>query len=104
MVQADEVVYIGIGNSDDKLTQTQWASYIDRVHLTCLTAGEMVQETFSKPDVPWQNACFCVRVKPARQLWLERKLEVIAGQFRQDSISWAPAVTTLLRPKVESSV
>lgn len=94
----DEVVYVGIGNSDDKLTQQQWAWYARDTRLLCQRAGEMVGVWFSEPSEPYQNACFCVKVKPAIRPWFRQSLIETASMYDQQEISWAEAETVMLRP------
>ena len=102
------VVYISIGNSDDKLSQADWSSYVrdvDRAFEASLryVGGARVHgRWYSLPHEPWQNACWCAdwdenlaHVVDA----LKRKLASIAGAYRQESIAWAEVpVTEFLAP------
>jgi hypothetical protein len=99
MTEPQDVVYVGIGNSDDKLTQEEWAEFIIRAEGLCEQAGKVIGAWFSQPVSPWQNACFCIQdVKPSRGLWFRGALRALAADFRQESISYAEAVTALLEP------
>lgn len=99
-------VYISIGNSDDKLTQADWASYVldvDRAFEAAVRyEGSRVHGRWhSLPHEPWQNACWCADWHPDLAHVVEalsRKLATIAHAYRQDSIAWAEATTTFIRP------
>jgi len=60
--------FIQIGNSDDRLTQRQWAKFVGdmRTLLTVAWRGRLQVhgEWFSGPDQPWQNANWCVEILP----------------------------------------
>jgi hypothetical protein len=92
--------YITIGNSDDKLTQREWATYFSAVAVAIQrasqAAGGIVHgQWVSEPASAWQNACWCVSINADSAGLLKLRLSEIAAGFRQDSIAWAEA------PKVE---
>lgn len=88
--------YVTIGNSDDKLTQREWAAFLLRTHLLLDEyASKMHGSWFSGPGAEWQNACWCVEVSEARAPHLQDGLRLLGREFRQDSVAWAEA------PKVE---
>ena len=92
-----DCVYIGIGNSDDKLTQAQWSDFARETLNVCAGASKVVGIWFSEPSARYQNACICIRVsKPAKMKWLRQQLAVIAGDYGQDAISWAEAKTEMV--------
>lgn len=83
-------VYISIGNSDDKLTQADWAKYVSIVRSIMRTeAGTVHGEWLSLPDSRWQNACWCVEVDDDCRSGLRESLAGAAHYARQDSIAWA---------------
>jgi hypothetical protein len=85
-------VYVTIGNSDDKLTQREWASFLLRVHLLLDHLAKVVHGSwYSGPGVEWQNACWCVEIPEERVDRARDGLRVLAREFRQDSIAWAEA-------------
>lgn len=89
------IVYISIGNSDDKLTQSRWADYVQDVRDAIsdeASAGHGLW--FSEPSASWQNACWCVEVSDIRLSGLKSDLRRIAGEYGQDSIAWAEAPVT----------
>lgn len=95
-------VYISIGNSDDKLTQTEWAAFVNDVDM--LLDGRLITihgRWFSSPDTGYQNACWCIEKEKA--LVLRSELRRLAGRYHQDSIAWAEAPTTdFIGPTVTS--
>jgi hypothetical protein len=101
-----KTIYISIGNSDDKLSQADWSSYVldvDRAFNSAVQfEGAWVHgRWYSRPDEPWQNACWCAEWdEDLRHVVeaLQRKLASIARQYRQDSIAWAEAQTTFIGP------
>lgn len=95
------IVYISIGNSDDKLSQRQWSGFVGTVQLALEQTVDLgrvsVHGSWRSPsDAPWQNACWCVEfppdqtaVQPLRELLAE-----LAATWQQDSIAWAEVHTT----------
>ena len=99
------IVYISIGNSDDKLTQFEWSMFVGRIDLDIqrlVNRGDVHVHGrwFAAPDVPWQSGCWCVEVlgtteyadTSARRL--RKNLASLAREFDQDSIAWAEAPHT----------
>ena len=83
-------VYVSIGNSDDKLTQQQWAAFVSDFGICMrLHASEIYGEWYSLPDAPYQNACMAVAVNPQVVDALRDQLTQIRKHFNQDSIAWA---------------
>lgn len=85
------IVYISIGNSDDKLTQREWSDYWGHVGGSVRRWADTVHgEWLSLPSDPYQNACWCVDIDGDKaRLMLRPDLEHLARDFRQDSIAWA---------------
>lgn len=98
---SDAVVYISIGNSDDKLTQAEWHRYYTSVSLAIHRAaeapvGQVHGQWVSEPASAWQNACWALQL-PAADVSIEHlkmRLAELAAEFRQDSIAWAVAPDT----------
>lgn len=89
-------VCIGIGNSDDKLTQRGWADFIGAIDFEI--AAEHCQihgRWFSAPDSAFQNAGFLID-RPVDVESMKRHLASIAGRYRQDSIAWLEGETAFL--------
>ncbi len=99
-----ETVYICIGNSDDKLSQASWSQFVSCIQEALQGAvdrGELVIHGSwrSRPDDPWQNACRCVQFPPSGKAIgpLRELLADLAGIYRQDSITWAPAQVEFIK-------
>lgn len=87
-------VYISIGNSDDKLTQAEWAAYYRDVNLAIRGyVGSVHGQWVSEPASAWQNACWCIEIGDTVG-GLRNSLADIARQYRQDSIAWAEVPKT----------
>ena len=106
-------VYVGIGNSDDKLPQHRWAAFIARTReavAQSLATGVWPRplirgEWFSVPDSKFQNACWLVEFTPAPAIGyygvsqVRLDLRDLATRFHQDSVAWAEvAKTEMIRP------
>ena len=96
------IVYISIGNSDDKLSQEHWARFIERVDEVVDGVYATVHgRWYSSPRSPFQNACWCVEfvvdaVATVRRV--RRALRQLASDYQQDCIAWAVAETEFLTP------
>jgi hypothetical protein len=100
MADGPRTVYISIGNSDDKLSQADWSLFVANVHhlLSCSVTATH-GEWYSLPGAPFQNACFCVEFSSQEQV--ESVKSALAGwakSYRQESIAWADAETTFIKP------
>lgn len=87
-------VYVSIGNSDDKLSQAEWAKFWGETQAAvCAFADRILGEWLSAPASPWQNACTAFEVERGRVPDLRARLARLTARFRQDSIAWAEAQT-----------
>lgn len=96
-------VYVTIGNSDDKLPQAEWSSFVAAVsHLLNPDGGAELTvnvhgKWFSLQNEPWQNACWCVDFATgSRAATAMMELRKLARIYRQDSIAWAPVASLIL--------
>ena len=83
-------IYVSIGNSDDKLSQPEWARYWRKVNLAIKAIGSHVHFSgLSLPNEPWQNAMWCVEMgDPNKVLRLRDHLNDARIEFGQESIAW----------------
>jgi len=89
-----KTVTIQIGNTDDKLAQSRWASYV-----ACI--GECVHchsaETHfyacSHGAERWQNACWVVTGTDRQLGRLKERITVYRQNFDQDSVAWTEGET-----------
>lgn len=90
-------VYVSIGNSDDHLTQAEWASYVQVIrNLLRQRADQVHGEWYSAPDASYQNACFCAELREADCVLVKQAVAEARAAWRQDSVAWAEAPVTVL--------
>lgn len=90
-------VYVSIGNSDDKLSQAEWADLISDTFDTAAQAAWQVHGTwYSAPHQAYQNACICFEISETAAEDLKTMLAQIAADYSQDSIAWAVAETEFI--------
>ena len=95
------IVYASIGNSDNKLTQAQWANFCEEFRRVMVTPPITLHGVwFSLPNVPWQNMCIGIEVESNRVANLKEALKSLAYLFNQDSIAWLSGAGELLTPPI----
>jgi hypothetical protein len=84
-----KTVYVSIGNSDDKLSQHDWAQFFSMTALAIRNYAAVVHGQWaSEPASAWQNACWCFEIGSRRaELMLE--LTKLRRTFGQDSVTWS---------------
>jgi len=88
-------IYISIGNSDDKLTQSKWQDYVVAMdNLVDYYIAHTHGRWFSAPDTPYQNACWCIEVDERDLDAIRCELALLAQRFGQDSIALAVVTET----------
>lgn len=94
------MIYVSIGNSDDKLEQRRWAMFVREVDRAIQQAAAQVHgQWFSAPNAEFQNACWGFELREPqddRRQGLRVVLALIARQFNQDSIAWADATVSMV--------
>lgn len=89
------VYYATIGNSDDGLTQAQWAVFsAEFIRLIRHYAEEVYGVWHSGPAEPWQNCCAGFRLRRENALALRGELTTLRIFYSQDSIAWAIVTRT----------
>ena len=97
-------VTIQIGNSDDKLTQKQWSSFMQDVEEAI---EDVDRDTFGKVEQHfsgcshsiawWQNACWVVAIEDVESIEkLKAALRRLARSYHQDSIAMTIGTTVFL--------
>ncbi len=89
-------VTIQIGNSDDKLTQSQWSRFVHTVNDYVMLWGEIHFFGTSDGDKPWQNATWIIELDRELSINAHDKLRRVAKLFGQDSIAWTEGVTQFI--------
>lgn len=96
-----KTITIQIGNSDDKLRQNHWHLFVDSVkHAVESQRAEGVQIHFhgcSPSDAPWQNACWVFTLQIENFEPLQKRLNEIRDDFKQESIAWTEGETTFIK-------
>lgn len=89
------IAYVSIGNSDDKLSQQQWAAFHLEVGYTLNNAGALFHGEFMSVSTSmFQNACWCIELHEATAPSLKARLAALTTKYGQDSIAWAEAPHT----------
>lgn len=91
-----KTVTIQIGNTDNKLTQQEWADFVKEVRQAVAGHATVHFMGFSPSDAPWQNAAWVCVVPPIHDDVLKTTLARIAKAFRQDSIAWTEGATEFI--------
>lgn len=89
-----KTITIGIGNSDDKLTQLEWSSFIQSINAIVEKNAHEVHFTgFSIPTAIWQNACWVFEVSDERVEKIKAEIHKVRRGFRQDAVAWIEGTT-----------
>ncbi len=92
-------ITIQIGNSDDKLSQAQWAAYIMEVTETIKRYVGCQTHFFacSAGSETWQNAAWVIECGSAvvREA-LRHELAKIRGLYGQTSVAWTEGATQFI--------
>lgn len=84
---------IQIGNSDDKLTQREWADFCKKLRVVCELHGEVHFAAPAPGDAPWQNYCIVVAGENAEIAQLKNEVRTLRGAFKQESAAWVEGVS-----------
>jgi hypothetical protein len=90
-------VVIQIGNSDDKLKQSEWSEFVEAVENCILITTDRIHfHGLSPGDALWQNACWVADTDDVDKLRM--RLVELAVRFRQDSIALTVGETEMVKP------
>jgi hypothetical protein len=93
------MVYVTIGNSDNKLTQEEWVGLIGVVRYWTNRLAEHVHgQWYSEPASVYQNANFGFEIRREHMPELKSLLKQACVDFKQDSIVWAEAHVEMVTP------
>ena len=93
-----KTVTILIGNSDDKLSQKEWAEFVRTVSMYLTGVADWQFSGISHGDAEWQNACWVVLFHTEDDFNRVKKLiSKLRNEFHQDSIAWIEGYTEFLR-------
>lgn len=86
--ESENTFVVQIGNSDDKLGQVEWNSFVHQVAIVITVhASEVHYCGFSHSDAPWQNACWVFEMGNDQIDRFRKGLIEVKERFRQDSIA-----------------
>lgn len=81
-------VHAAIGNSDDKLSQSDWSRYIDEFQRVMTIASRVIHgQWYSEPRSVFQNACMSIEVDVDKLDSLKVNLGRLRNKYDQDSIA-----------------
>ena len=90
---------IAIGNSDDKLSQVQWAGFCKVVEeFVDRYSHQVYAKTYALTNSEYQNAVFLFAVPEATISYIRIRLGHIAVQWKQDSIALGIFDTEMIQP------
>lgn len=83
-------IYLGIGNSDNKLTQQEWAEFLRELYdLLHRFPHKIHGWWYSGPAEPWQNAEVGFDLPRSQHADFRAELVALRKKYRQESVSWA---------------
>lgn len=92
------LVYVTIGNSDNRLTQHRWSRFISGTRAVIEAHVARIHGIwFSDPSGPYQNACFGFEVPEDVAESLRAALNSLRIFYDQESIAWATATLDMVR-------
>jgi hypothetical protein len=80
-----KTVVIQIGNTNNKLTQTEWSHFYNFCSQLVAEYGIVHFSGTSLPNAKWQNACFVIESESLNDL--KYQLGITAKNFNQNSIA-----------------
>jgi hypothetical protein len=92
-------IYVSIGNSDNKLTQEEWAQFCDDL-VTILddVSSEIYGQWYSLPHARWQNMVASIEIDDRQLDPLRACLSQLAEEYRQDSIALQLGTAEFITP------
>ena len=87
-------LYVSIDNSDDRLSQREWACFVADTDTVLTAFGRFHGRWVSRSDDLFQNACWCLDVPKHALPELRARLTSVRRSYRQDSVAFAPVPLT----------
>lgn len=89
-----KTITIQIGNSDDKLTQMEWAKFVACCEDAIEARTSQVHFAGGSSNwCAWQNFAWVIMLDPERAAELRCDLEEIRKIYRQESVAWTEGET-----------
>jgi hypothetical protein len=90
-------IYTAIGNSDNSLSQSDWAKFQGEFsQLITGQANKIWEQCYSAPTAEWQNMCVGFDCDDEKIGSIQIELRELASKYRQDSIAWSEVKETIL--------
>jgi hypothetical protein len=95
---AMKTITIQTGNTDDKLTQDEWASFVEEIRKVIKHSFVAVHFFGAPPNwVGWQNAAWVFEVYSVEMAEdIKKKMIAIRDSYGQDSIAWTEGETEFI--------
>lgn len=92
-----KTVTLQIGNSDNKLTQQEWSSFVSEIQQQIDKYAETVFFFGGSPNwSPWQNVSWVFIVDPTYAVEIIFEIKGIRERYRQDSAAWTEGSTLFI--------
>lgn len=93
-----KTITIQIGNSDDKLTQAEWAEYVMLTGNRVKTYSHEIHFFGASSNwEKWQNAAWICTIKnDIEYAHLKREVSRLRSQYKQDSAGWTEGETKFI--------
>lgn len=95
-----KTVIIQLGNTDNKLTQKEWAIFISNIEKvlsdTKYTGLQVHFAGGSSAEKAWQNYCFVFNCYESDIESIRFRVQNIRGLFKQDSVAFTLGKTELI--------
>lgn len=92
-----KTVSVLIGNSDDKLPQSSWSTFVEWTDKAINEYCDGVHFMgYSNPAAKWQNACWVFTITEEREPELKAVLRKLRDKWGQDSIAYVVGKTEFL--------
>jgi len=93
----EKTICLQIGNTDNKLTQQEWAAFVNKIHDAVVRWCNEIY--FSAPSVgwaDWQNAAWIFSCNEANMKYLQADVTDARKEFNQDSVAFLEGVTKFI--------
>lgn len=92
-----KTITVQIGNSDNKLTQSEWSDFISKMESIILCyAQPMHFSGGSSVRAAWQNYCFVFDAEDLNIKGLKNLLAKRRAEYKQDSVAWTEGETQFI--------
>jgi hypothetical protein len=96
----EKTFMVQIGNTDNKLSQTDWAMFVEEIN-GILREFRAVVHFFGGPPTyaPYQNTCWVFSVpstEPYSLADMKTAITTIRAQYDQDSAAWTEGTTEFI--------